>query len=176
MFLTNGVGATTLVASVPSGTQPDGVVVAGHPLAEPATLVDMRLRVNSPCLRSGQFLTKVTSDSSAGVSLTVADVDYFSDGFGVVAGDIIAFEGSELQACILKVDRVHRTLTMNTAVTWCTGQGLSIALAGTVPLMDTVTAGGPPSQGSAVMSGAWSPNMGANGTPDPSVSQVMPGH
>jgi hypothetical protein len=114
---------------------------AGDPLfvndkaaADPARpeAFDFRLQAQSPAIDKGGFLTKTTG-SGSGKIIQVEDAGYFTSGWGIVDGDLIQLQGQSQRARVLSIDYAQNTLTVDTALTWQQGQGLSLAYDGNAP-------------------------------------------
>ena len=97
---------------------------------------DLRLKPNSPLIDAGAFLTR-TVGAGAGTSMPVADVRFFSDGFGIqgLDGDLIQLEGGALTARIVNIDYATGTLLLDAALTWTAAQGVALAYEGKAPDM-----------------------------------------
>jgi hypothetical protein len=95
---------------------------------------DFRLKATSPLRDKGAFLT-TTSGSGSGKTLKVADSGYFHDGFGIPGelGDRIQIEGGSGSARVVAVDRTAHTLTLDAALTWSDGKGVSLSFGGQAP-------------------------------------------
>jgi hypothetical protein len=102
-----------------------------------ASLPDFRLKAESPCIDKGVFLTTVTSADGAGTRFAVENAGYFFDGWGIPGetGDTIQFEGYRETAVITNVDYDGNVITVDRALTWKRGLGVSLAYAGTSPDM-----------------------------------------
>lgn len=100
-----------------------------------ADLPDLRLQTGSPCIDRGVFLTRVTGDAGSGLRLPVEDAGYFFDGWGIAGetGDLIQLEGQEATARITAVDYQGKIITVETPLTWQSGQGVSVPYRGTAP-------------------------------------------
>jgi len=98
-----------------------------------ATLPDLRLRPDSPCIDSAAWLTTVTSRPGSGRSFTVEDANYFMDGWGIVEGDLIQFQGGAQRARITRVDYESNAIEVDRDVTWAPGMGVSLAYEGAGP-------------------------------------------
>jgi hypothetical protein len=109
----------------------DATTTHGDP-ADPTWPV-LNLKSNSPCIDAGGSLTTVTTASGSGISFTVDDAGYFMDGWDIVDGDIIQLEGQTQTAQIIKVDYETNTITVDNALTWNQGQGISLAYKGAAP-------------------------------------------
>lgn len=96
-------------------------------------LPDFRLQSDSPCIDAGVFLATITSDSGSGTSFTVDNSLYFSDGNQIVAGDTIQLEGQTATAVVTANDFENGVLTFTPALTWTTGQGVSLQYSGSAP-------------------------------------------
>jgi len=81
---------------------------------------------------AGRYLTFTTS-SGSGTKIYVENANFFCDGFGLIEGDLIQLEGQTDRAKITKVDYDNNTLTLNTTLTWYSGQGVSLAYNGSAP-------------------------------------------
>jgi hypothetical protein len=57
----------------------------------------------------------------------VEDPLYFSDGYGIVPGDIIQLQGSSQRTQVVSVNRTTRTLNVNEPLAWVHGQGVALA-------------------------------------------------
>ena len=115
-----------VVSSGPSGLF---VNVPNQPVGDPAQF-DFRLKANSPAIDSGVFLTK-TIGSGSGTTMTVADAEMFFDGFGITLGDEIQLAGQTQRARITSI--TGNTLTLNHALTWSSGVGVSLSYEGASP-------------------------------------------
>ena len=89
----------------------------------------------SLAIDTGLFLTTVTSADATGTSLVVDDARYFYDGWGIPGevGDIIQLEGQAVRARILEVDYDTGVITLETALSWQTGLGVSLSYSGIRP-------------------------------------------
>jgi hypothetical protein len=99
--------------------------------ADPDAL-DYRLQPDSPCIDRGGWLT-VTVDAGRGTALEVRDAAYFTDGFGIVDGDLIQLEGQSETARVVAVDYGRNTLTLDRGIAWERGQGVGLPYAGAAP-------------------------------------------
>jgi hypothetical protein len=93
---------------------------------------DFRLRSVSPCIDRGRALTTTTSLGIASTSLVVADARYFSDGYGMVPGDLVQV-GSNTPVRITEVDLASNTLTLEEPLSWSPGDGVSYPFEGRAP-------------------------------------------
>jgi hypothetical protein len=93
---------------------------------------DFHLRPGSPCIDAGAFLTRTTSAGS-GKTMEVEDVGYFCDGFDIVEGGCIQLEGQSQTARIMGVDYDRNVLTLDRALQWAAGQGVSQPYRGKAP-------------------------------------------
>jgi len=97
------------------------------------TVFDFHLQPGSDCVDHGGFLTTATNSGDNRTSLQVDDAGYFSDGRGVVAGDIIQFEGQTATATISAIDYGTNTITLQTPLSWQAGTGVSLPYSGEKP-------------------------------------------
>ncbi len=92
---------------------------------------DFHLHPNSKCIDAGGFLT-TAADSNSGISLVVADSRYFTDGYGLIDGDLIKV-GSNPLVRVLDVNYDTNTLTLSESISWNDGDGVSYAYLGNAP-------------------------------------------
>jgi len=102
----------------------------------PNTLVDQNnadfhLRPGSECVDAGAFLT-TTAAGGSGTLLVVADSRYFSDGYGLIDGDLISV-GSNPVVMVLDVNYDTNTLCVDQNLSWNAGDGVSYAYLGSSP-------------------------------------------
>ncbi|MCD6322212.1 MAG: right-handed parallel beta-helix repeat-containing protein, partial [Clostridiales bacterium] len=93
---------------------------------------DFKLVPGSKCIDHGSFLTK-TVGSGNGRLITVKDVGYFCDGFGIIDGDRIQLEGSTELVHILKVDYDKQQVEIDKSISWTDGTGMSFVYNGSAP-------------------------------------------
>jgi parallel beta-helix repeat protein len=103
-----------------------------NPLFIDETNRNLRLQSTSPMIDAAAFLTKTTSAGS-GTQIPVEDANYFTNGWGVVEGDIIQLEGQQITAQVVGVDYDNNFLTINISLTWASGQGVSLSYSGSAP-------------------------------------------
>lgn len=109
------------------------VDVSGNPGPFDFDVYDFRLTTSSPCIDGGEFLTVTTGAGQASTTLAVEDAGYFSDGNGVMPGDLIQLEGQITVARIVSIDYGANTLTLDTPLTWQAGTGVAQPYAGARP-------------------------------------------
>jgi hypothetical protein len=104
---------------------------------------DFHLATGSPMIDAAAFLT-TTVGAGSGTVMTVADSRYFFDGYGIPGelGDLVQLQGQTQTARVLAVDDTARTLTLDTALTWTNGQGLTLAYNGGAPDQGAFESGG----------------------------------
>jgi parallel beta-helix repeat protein len=95
---------------------------------------DFHLASGSPMIDAGAFLTTATAAGS-GTRITVADASYFFDGYGIPEeqGDEVQLQGQGAVARVTAVDLATNTLTLDRALTWTAGQGVSLRYGGAKP-------------------------------------------
>jgi hypothetical protein len=103
---------------------------------------DLHLAGGSRMIDAGAPLT-ATAAAGSGTSLRVQDASYFFDGFGIPGqgGDVIQL-GAGQTAQVVAVDYGTNTLTLNQALTWSSGQGVSLQYAGNAMDMGAFEYGG----------------------------------
>lgn len=109
----------------------DAPTVLGDP--QIADLPNFRLREGSPCVDGGTFLTNIVSADGSGTTLEVADAGYFTDGWGIIEGDIIRLQGTTQTAQITAINYETQLLTFDRDLTWTQGQGISLTYQGNAP-------------------------------------------
>jgi parallel beta-helix repeat protein len=87
---------------------------------------DFHLTSESPMIDAGTFLTLTSSSGFDATSMEVDDAGWFMDGFGIVSGDTIQLDGQSTYAIILSIDYTTGTLTLDRALSWDTGLGVSL--------------------------------------------------
>lgn len=98
-----------------------------------ASLPDLKLKSDSPCIDRGVFLATVSSASGSGRTFRVDDVTYFSDGWGIVEGDVIQLQNSSVRPRIVGIDNGAKTLTVDRDINWTQGQGVALQFEGSAP-------------------------------------------
>ncbi len=94
---------------------------------------DFRLRESSPMIDAGTFLTRTSSSETVSTSMKVDDAAWFIDGFGIVPGDSIQLEGQSTSVSIVSIDYATNTLTLDQALSWDAGTGVSMKYHGKAP-------------------------------------------
>jgi hypothetical protein len=95
---------------------------------------DLHLKSGSRMIDRAGPLT-VTRSAGSGTTLTVADIFWFSDGMTIPgeAGDEIQMIGTNESARILHIDYAARTLMLDHALSWQSGQGVALKFTGAAP-------------------------------------------
>jgi hypothetical protein len=97
---------------------------------------DFHLRAGSALQDAGAFLT-TTVGAGSGMTMTVKDARFFYDRFGITiyadVGDTIQLAGTSDTAVVLACDLATNRLTLDRALTWTDGQGVSLAYQGSAP-------------------------------------------
>ena len=94
---------------------------------------DFHLQPTSPCIDNGGFLTRTTNSGTDGTTLELEDAGYFSDGGGLVEGDMIQLEGQRSAVVVTSVDTAANTLVVATPLSWSAGTGVSLPYLGERP-------------------------------------------
>jgi hypothetical protein len=92
---------------------------------------DFKLSANSQCKNVGGDLT-ITTNSGTGKTFKVADVSYFSDGRGLISGDLIRI-GSSAAVRISNVNYSKNELTVESSITWSANDGVNLNYSGSKP-------------------------------------------
>src|SRR4029453_7900447 len=90
-----------------------------------------RLKEGPPGIDGGSFLTPAVGAGS-GTTLTVANAGFFTDGFGLVRGDMIQV-GANSPVEIISIDYATNVITLASAQSWSNGQAVSLAYNGSAP-------------------------------------------
>jgi len=91
------------------------------------------LKSTSPARDSGTALTTVTSSSGSGNSFTVAEADWFHDGFeGLTEGHKI-YVGDDNNVTVTDVDYSTRRITVAQSISWTSGDAVGYAYLGLKP-------------------------------------------
>jgi|GEM_PF-6699198 len=104
----------------------------GFRSSEPRGGDDFRLKDGSELIDAGTALTRVRGNSGSGRVLQVEDARYFSDGFGIVEGDLIRI-GKGNAVRIEKVDHASGRIELERAVSWQNGDPVNLDYAGNGP-------------------------------------------
>jgi len=112
----------------------NNAILTASPLFVDEARHDFHLAAGSPMIDAGAFVTR-TVGAGNGKVMTVEDVGYFYDGFGIPGetGDIIQLEGGLPTARIVRIDYANRTLTLDKAISWTRGQYLHLQYSGVRP-------------------------------------------
>lgn len=92
---------------------------------------DFSLSANSPCIDNATWLTKTNGNGNSSI-ITVDDATYFTDGFGIIYGDIIQI-GSNKNIKILNIDYNSNTLTINRSIKWNDDEKINFPYSGSGP-------------------------------------------
>lgn len=103
------------------------------PASRSATIPNVFLQENSPCIDSGTFLTRIASSNGTGKSFQVYDAGYFTDGFGITSSDTIQLENNQVELKIINIDYKTRTITVEKTISWSKDQGVSLNYHGSLP-------------------------------------------
>jgi hypothetical protein len=100
------------------------------------TLRDYTLAATSAMIDAGAWLTTVSSptgsDSAAPYTFTVADAKYFTDGWGIVTGDVIKLQNGQART-VTAINYSTNQITVNSSVSWTNGMGVALDYEGTKP-------------------------------------------
>ena len=110
------------------GKEP-GFKVAAPDLKDPRR-EDYQLKKGSPCIDAGGFLTRTISAGN-GTSVKVLDALFFSDGMGVVAGDILRIGKERVK--VVKVDYPNHIIQVDQKIRWKKDEGVTLSFTGKAP-------------------------------------------
>jgi PKD repeat protein len=103
-----------------------------NPLFVDARNHNFQLLPNSPMIDAGTYLT-YTEQANNGDQIIVENAAFFCDGFGIIEGDLIQLEDQSETARIVHVDYDNNIITIDRALTWQGGQGVSLPYHGSAP-------------------------------------------
>ncbi len=103
------------------------------PLFIDVSQFDFHLQANSPMIDAGGFLTQATNSGTNSTVLQVDDAKWFSNGNDIVEADRVQFENQTESALIVSINYNSNEITLNTALSWNSGQKISLAYAGIAP-------------------------------------------
>jgi hypothetical protein len=105
--------------------------VSAYPVGDPSQF-DFRVSALSPTLGGGVAIAAAATNGSASSVLTVNDAGGFSDGFGIVAGDMIRIGGGAAVR-IIDVDYAANSLVLESPMTWNEGDPVHPIYTGSAP-------------------------------------------
>lgn len=131
---------STLYSITDSGLAANFAVFSGNKSGNPgfvfpsrdASVADFHLQTGSAAIEAGDFLTKTTQACSGNI-VHVLDSGYFTDGLGIIAGDLIQFAGSTSLYSITSVDYATNTLTLASSAICANNTGVSLPYFGSKP-------------------------------------------
>jgi len=91
---------------------------------------DFNLAAGSPGIDAGGFPT-TTTNGGTGNTVAVGDARFFTDGLGVIPGDMVQVGTDVVQVTALNY--TANTLTLTPAITWVAGEGVSLPYSGAKP-------------------------------------------
>jgi hypothetical protein len=100
--------------------------------SDPASPQEFDLRAGSPGIDGGVFLTRAVGSGKSN-KLKVADSLYFTDGFGLVPGDMVQLQGSTERARVVRADHATGTLELDSTLEVKDGQGVALQYVGAAP-------------------------------------------
>jgi hypothetical protein len=94
--------------------------------SSPAAFRDFALAAGSPAIDRGRYLTSVVG-SGRGQQVKVRDSRFFTNGHGLVAGDLVQLEGSTQRARVVQADHAAGTLRLDRPLDYAEGRGIALA-------------------------------------------------
>jgi parallel beta-helix repeat protein len=94
---------------------------------------NFELQENSPMVDAGAFLATTTSSGTNSTVIEVDDAGWFIDGFGIVSGDTIKFEGQTDYVVIDSINYTTQSLIIDRTASWEENQGVSLKYYNTRP-------------------------------------------
>ena len=110
--------------------QANPLFVNAEPNLKSLSRKEYELKKNSPCVDAGGFLTHAIGEGS-GRTIKVQDPYFFSDGFGVVEGDLIRVGAKEVQ--VTRVDYKNKQLILSKPIQWSDKAPISFTYKGSAP-------------------------------------------
>jgi hypothetical protein len=111
----------------PQGSTTSQLTIA-DPQWENYATGDLRPKTTSPLKDAMRGMT-VTTDSGTGTTITVLDTYWFHDGYGLTRGSAV-FVGNDNNLYVTGVNRAASTITLNTSITWVSGESVGRAYKG----------------------------------------------
>jgi hypothetical protein len=111
----------------PQGSGTSKLTVA-DPQWENYATKDMRPKTTSPLKDAMRGMT-VTTDSGTGTTITVGETYWFHDGYGLTRGSEV-FIGDDNNLYVTSVNRSASTITVNSSITWSSGERVGRAYKG----------------------------------------------
>lgn len=108
----------------------DAHSLTANPLFVNPSVFDFTLQLTSPLIGKGTALAR-TVGAGTGRSVVVTDAGYFSDGFGVGAGDLVRVGASE--ARIVSVDYAANVIVVDRDLRWDNDDAVSFPFSGAAP-------------------------------------------
>lgn len=108
----------------------DAHSLTADPLFVNPSVFDFTLQLTSPLIGKGTALAR-TVGAGTGRSVVVTDAGYFSDGFGVGAGDLVRVGASE--ARIVSVDYAANVIVVDRDLRWDNDDAVSFPFSGAAP-------------------------------------------
>lgn len=93
----------------------------------------LRLQDSSPVTDQGAWLTTIVSSDGDGRSFQVEDAGFFTDGWGIIEGDLIQLEGHDAAAYVKRIDYASNTIVVDRAMSYSNRTGVALAYSGNAP-------------------------------------------
>lgn len=135
-----GVSVSAAESAYPSYFSKNFKAVPQFASSARAKVADFTLSTSSEGVDRGAYLTTVSS-SGRSTTVPIQDPYYFSDGLGITTGDTVQLQGSTTRAKVTRVDYSARTLVLDTAVSFSSGQGIALSYGGSAPDVGAAEAG-----------------------------------
>ena len=113
--------------------------IAQDPLFVNIANNDFNLSTDSPYINAGGFLT-ATASVGSGTTLVVRDARYFTNGYGVIQGDLVQV-GSNSPVRVTNVNYSTNTITLSQSISWNANDGVSYPYSGSAPDIGAYEAG-----------------------------------
>lgn len=104
----------------------EGNSLTNDPLFTLAATNNFRLLADSPAI-SGGALTGTVGAGTNSTSIVVSNATLFTDGWGIVSGDVISV-GTNTGLTVTDVDYSTHTITVGTAIDWAAGDAVKLSI------------------------------------------------
>lgn len=103
----------------------------------PILNADYKPSKNFQGIDQGDFLTNATNSGSNDTIIEVDNSGYFTDGWGLINGDIIQLEGQLQTVRIMDINEDSNKITISDPLSWEIGVGVSLPYSGRAPDIGT---------------------------------------
>ena len=116
---------------------------------------DFTPAVGSPLINAGSVALTATALAGSGTNIPVLNSSYFTDGFGLVAGDQIQLGGGPVVTVTDIIDNIN-TVIVTPSTSWTAGESVSLTFIGGAPDIGAVESNSMGTIGSVILTGGTS--------------------